>query len=130
VGAVLNQDLGDATVASASISFISFIASTMQTTWPLRTVSPISTKAAVSRRRRAIKVPTNGDVIIIPGSAVPSLGGGGASDRAGTAGDDPSFRHLRGEAAPDAHVPRRIGLDLRQVELAGDARQLSKPRRG
>ena len=47
--AVLDQDLLDrGPSASASISFISFMASTMQTTWPLRTACPTSTNAGAS----------------------------------------------------------------------------------
>ena len=42
--AVLDVDRRDLAIASLSISFISFIASMMQSTWPFFTSSPTSTK--------------------------------------------------------------------------------------
>ena len=111
---------------SASISFISFIASTMQSTWPLRTACPTSTNERRLRRRRAVERADERRADEVTARvAAGSTGGGGVS--AIGRGPATSRRRLDGTAAAaaHAHVPAAVGLDLGQVELGGDARQLA-----
>src|SRR5690606_22962039 len=91
---------------SASISFMSFIASTMQRVCPFCTVWPTSTNGGDSGERALSNVPTKGEVTMWPGF---SVGAGAAAAGAG-AGAAAASTVTTGAAAvaTTASLPRRM----------------------